>query len=134
VHLRGRSLGLVFAGGSVGTAARYGLSRLVLPVSGVPVGTLAVNVVGAFVLGLLLERLARTGPDDGRRRDLRLGVGTGVLGGFTTYSALATDTASLLSAGRLAGAAGYAFGTLVLGLLAAATGIWVAGRGARGPR
>lgn len=128
VHLRWRSVGVVFAGGALGTAARVGLSRLVPPLGAVPVATLLINVAGAFVLGLLLERLARAGPDDGWRRDLRLGVGTGVLGGFTTYSALATDTASLLSAGHPAPAVAYAVGTLVFGLLAAAAGIRCAGR------
>ncbi len=134
VHLRGRSVGLVFVGGALGTGARYGLSRLVPPLAGVPVATLLINVVGALVLGLLLGRLARAGSDEGWRRDLRLGAGTGVLGGFTTYSALATDTASLLAAGHPAPAVGYAVGTLVLGLLAAAAGSRYAGRPGEGAR
>lgn len=124
VHLRWRNIGLVFLGGTLGTAARVALGRLVPPVAAIPVATGAINVVGAFLLGLLLERLARAGPDDRWRRDLRLGVGTGMLGGFTTYSALATDTATLVSAGRAAAAIGYALATLVLGLLAAAMGVW----------
>ncbi len=127
MHLRGRSIVLVFAGGTIGTGLRYGLSRLVPPWAGVPVAVLGINVLGAFVLGLLLESLPRAGSDDGWRRDLRLGVGTGVLGGFTTYSALATDTATLLAGGHPAYGVGYATGTLVLGLLAAALGIWSAG-------
>jgi CrcB protein len=134
VHLRWRSVGLVFAGGALGTGVRYGLSRLTPPLAGVPVAILAINVLGAFLLGLLLEGLARAGSDDGWRRDLRLAVGTGVLGGFTTYSALAEDTASLLSAGHPGRAVGYAVTTLVLGLLAAASGIWCAGRRSAGSR
>jgi CrcB protein len=134
VHLRWRSVGLVFVGGALGTELRYGLSGVTPPLAGVPVATLAINVLGAFVLGLLLEGLVRAGSDVGWRQDLRLGVGTGVLGGFTTYSALATDTASLLSAGHPGRAVGYAVGTLVLGLVAAAFGIWSAGRRSTGRR
>lgn len=123
VHLRGRSLGLVFLGGAAGTALRAAASAVGPPLRGVPVTVLVVNVVGAFLLGLLLQRLHRAGPDDGRRRDLRLLLGTGLLGGFTTYSALAADTAALLSDGRAGEAAVYAGGTLVLGLVAAFLGL-----------
>lgn len=130
VHLRWRSLGLVFLGGALGTAGRYVISTAVPHLGRVPVAVLAINVLGAFALGLLLTRLARAGPDDGIRRDLRLVVGTGVLGGFTTYSALATDTATLLAEGHPGRAAAYALGTLLLGLAAAAAGTWC---GARGP-
>ncbi len=123
MHLRGRSLGLVFVGGAVGTGLRAAASAVGPPLRGVPVTVLVVNVVGAFLLGLLLQRLHRAGPDDGRRRDLRLLLGTGLLGGFTTYSALAADTAALLSDGRVGGAVLYAGGTLVLGLAAALLGL-----------
>jgi CrcB protein len=123
VHLRARSLGLVFAGGAIGTGVRATISSGVPTLRGVPVAVLVVNVVGAFLLGLLLQRLYRAGPDEGRRLDLRLLLGTGLLGGFTTYSALAADTAGLLGDGRAGWAVLYAGGTLVLGLLAALVGL-----------
>ena len=123
MHLRGRSLLLVFVGGALGTAARAGLSRVVPHLQGVPVGILAINVVGAFLLGMLLERLRLSGSDEGGRRDLRLFLGTGVLGGFTTYSALATDTVVLLADGSSVRAALYAVGTVGLGLAAAVLGL-----------
>jgi len=123
VHLRWRYLGLVFAGGTAGTALRELLAISVPPVAGVAVVILAINVLGAFLLGLLLETLAGLGPDEGRRRQLRLLLGTGVLGGFTTYSALATDTALLLADNRAATALLYALGTLVCGALASWAGI-----------
>jgi len=85
---------------------------------------LLINVVGAFALGLLLESLVRRGPDAGRRRDLRLLVGTGVLGGFTTYSALAVDTATLLG-DALPIAINYGVGSVVLGAVASWVGITV---------
>src|SRR5699024_11239433 len=62
--------------------------------SDLPVGTFLANISGAFLLGLLVESLSRRGADHGRRRDLRLLLGTGLLGGYTTYSALANDTRS----------------------------------------
>ena len=123
MHLRAGSLGLVFVGGAVGTGARAAVPAAAPPLAGVPVAVLAVNVVGAFLLGLLLQRLLRPGPDEGRRRDLRLLLGTGLLGGFTTYSALAVDTAALVAGGRAGGAVLYAGGTLVLGLVAALVGL-----------
>ena len=123
VHLRWQHLALVFAGGTVGTAVRELLAISVPPVAGVAVVIVGINVFGAFLLGLLLETLARSGPDDGRRRQLRLLLGTGVLGGFTTYSALATDTSLLLADDRVGTALLYALGTVIVGAITAWAGI-----------
>ena len=84
--------------------------------------------IGAFLLGLLLESLLRRGPDAGRRRDLRLLFGTGVLGGFTTYSALAADSSVLLIEGSALVGVLYAVGSVVLGVLASWGGIVLARR------
>ncbi|TFB98705.1 CrcB family protein [Cryobacterium adonitolivorans] len=127
VHLRWHHLALVFAGGTVGTALRELLAISVPPVAGVTVSIAAINIVGAFLLGLLLETLARRGPDEGRRRQLRLLLGTGVLGGFTTYSALATDTSLLLADSRLGTALLYALGTVLVGAAASWAGIGASG-------
>lgn len=133
-YLQGRLAGLVFLGGAAGTLARWATGLAVPHVARVPLATLAVNVVGAFVLGALLEHLARRGPDEGRRRALRLTLGTGFCGGFTTYSALANDTDTLLRQGPVGHALAYAGATLVLGFAASALGIALArrslGRGA----
>lgn len=94
-----RPLVLVALGGAAGTTARYLLGETISDVAGMPFGIFAINLTGAFLLGWLIEALARYGPDTGRRRDLRLLLGTGVIGGFTTYSALAADTAVLLRDG-----------------------------------
>ncbi len=128
VHLRWRYLGLVAVGGAIGTGVRAALAAALPPGAGISWTILAINVVGAFCLGLLLEALAHRGPDVGRRRGLRLFVGTGVLGGFTTYSTLADDTAQLLDAGRWAAGSGYALLSLVLGLAAVAAGVGLAAR------
>ena len=137
VHLRWRSIGLVVLGGTIGTGLREALALTFPAAPGtLPVTILLINLVGAFALGLLLETLVRRGPDDGRRRDLRLLVGTGVLGGFTTYSTLTDDTARLLAAGRWGAGSGYALLSVVLGLAAVGAGLWVAGlvRGREGAR
>jgi fluoride exporter len=127
-HLRWRHLGLVAAGGAIGTGVRAVLAAAFPPGAGISWTILAINVVGAFCLGLLLEALAHRGPDVGRRRTLRLFVGTGVFGGFTTYSTLADDTAQLLDAGRWAAGSGYALLSVVLGLAAVVAGLWFAAR------
>jgi CrcB protein len=128
VHLRLRSLGLVWLGGASGSAARYAVTQRVPPLRELPLGTLLVNVVGAFLLGLLLERLLREGDDLGARRDLRLLLGTGFLGGFTTYSALATDAVELVAEHQPGRAVAYGLGTLLLGGLAALVGLWCGAR------
>ncbi len=130
LHLRPRFIALVAAGGVVGTALREG-STLVFPTpsGGFPFIVFAINLLGAFALGALLEFLTRTGPDVGWRRDLRLGVGTGVIGGFTTYSAFAGDTALLIAADSPGLAVLYALGTVSLGAVATSLGILVAGLG-----
>lgn len=110
-----------------GTLARYGLSEVLPTPAGLPVGTFLINIAGAFALGLFLEALARRGPDAGRRRALRLLLGTGFLGGFTTYSALAVDSALLLGGGRAAVGLGYLAVSVLVGLGATALGILAGG-------
>ncbi|AEE45366.1 camphor resistance protein CrcB [Cellulomonas fimi] len=128
LHRDPRLVVAVAAGGAVGTVARYGLAQLLPPGDGVPWATLTANVVGAFLLGLLLEALARSGPDVGRRRLARLGLGTGVLGGFTTYSAFAVELDARLRDGHALLALGYAAGSIALGLAACALGVVVGAR------
>jgi CrcB protein len=124
VHLQWRYLGLVFLGGTVGTALREALSLAFPPIDArLPLTTFGINLLGALLLGLLLEALVRRGIDAGARRAARLLVGTGLLGGFTTYSALATDTALLLHGGSVGLALAYALGTVLLGGVATWLGI-----------
>lgn len=83
---------LVAVGGAIGAVARYGVGLGAARWFGLafPWGTLAVNVVGGLLMGLLA---ARTGPD---QESLRLALGVGVLGGFTTFSAFSLETVRLM--------------------------------------
>lgn len=128
MHLRWRYLGLVFLGGTVGTALRAALELALPPVdlasgSRLPLTTLGINLLGALLLGLLLEALGRGGLDADGRRTARVLLGTGLLGGFTTYSALATDSAVLLQGGAVGVALAYMVGTVLFGGLATWLGI-----------
>ena len=114
-NVKVRRLLLVALGGTVGTAARLGLSLALPDGGGFPVAVLLANIVGAFLIGVLAARLPAAA-------DLRLLLGTGVLGGFTTYSAFITGTLALWTQAPLLAFA-YAAGSLVLGLAAAALGL-----------
>jgi CrcB protein len=124
---------LVAAGGAVGSLGRYGLAQALPAQHGWPVGTLTANLVGAFLLGVLLEALGRRGPETPGVLRARLALGTGVLGGFTTFSALALETERLLAAGAVGTGLGYAAVSVVGGALCAVAGVAavaaVAGRG-----
>ncbi|KYH43353.1 hypothetical protein AZH51_13315 [Branchiibius sp. NY16-3462-2] len=132
MHLRAPYVGLVFAGGVGGTAAREGLSLAFPGGGGFPLTIFLVNLTGAFALGVLLEALLRLGPDAGRRRRLRLLLGTGFLGGYTTYSTFAVGTVQLLQTGQHATGWTYAVATVVLGALATTAGIIVGAITTRG--
>lgn len=122
-------LGLVVLGGAVGSLGRAAISAALAATidgRGLPFATLLVNVTGAFALGLLVEVIAHR--SDPARRRIRLLLGTGLLGGFTTYSLLAGELAESLLAGRYALTAVYAAATLLGGALASWLGL-LAGRG-----
>ncbi|WP_226533781.1 fluoride efflux transporter FluC [Microbacterium paraoxydans] len=118
-----RRILFVAAGGTVGTAARLGLGLALPDADGFPVAVLLANVLGAVLIGVLAARLPASA-------DLRLALGTGVLGGFTTYSAFMTGAVQLWADAPVLAAA-YAVGSLVLGLAGAALGLRI-GRPRRG--
>lgn len=129
VHARPIALAAVGIGALIGTPCRY-LVGLWFPHAegGWPATTFAINIVGAFLLGVVLEGLSRLGPDTRWRRHVRLLVGTGILGSFTTYSALAVDTDLLLRGHHWWPAVSYAVGTVLAGLVATAAGIAISAR------
>ena len=118
---------LVFVGGCFGTLARYGIASWVPDASdAVPYGTLFINLAGALLLGGLLESLARRGEDKGKRQVIRLGIGTGFMGAFTTYSTLAVEVALLSRHNHNVLAVTYAVLSVVGGLICCAAGIHMA--------
>ena len=124
-----RLVALVAAGGAVGTSARWALVETVgSTAGGWPTATFVANLLGSFLLGVLLEGLLRRGPETPRRQRLRLGLGTGVLGGFTTFSSLALELERLLAGGQVGTGVLYGVASLVLGLVACLLGIALAAR------
>jgi fluoride exporter len=119
-----RSVLAVLGGGAVGTGLRLAVD-LALPHGGAvfPVGTLLVNLVGAFALGLLVGRVWPDAPEW-----LRAGLGPGLLGSFTTFSALTVSAVELTAAGTVAVAVAYVAASLLGGLLAAALGLRLGSR------
>ena len=114
-------LGAILAGGAVGTIGRYLLESVFPAAAGQwPWATFTINVAGAFLLGVLLFALARRGADTGSRRLLRLMLGTGVLGAFTTYSTFAVEVHALFGGGHLGTGMGYALASVATGVVAAA--------------
>lgn len=114
----------VALGGAIGASARYmtNLAALRLAGPGFPWGTLAVNVAGSFLMGLLVGLLAQR---DAQR--LAPFLMTGVLGGFTTFSAFSLDALTLWERGQTGLAALYVAGSVLLSLAGIVAGV-AAGR------
>lgn len=112
------------AGGVLGTLARYGLTAWVHSRTGTefPWGTLAVNVLGSFLLGFALRgsETAALSPE------VRTLLTAGFCGAFTTFSTLSWETVALLQAGAWGRAAAYALGSLGLGIAAVYAGLSLA--------
>jgi CrcB protein len=115
---------IVFVGGGIGAALRHGVNiaslRLLGP--GFPWGTLTVNVVGSLVMGLLAAWFAFKGAST---EPWRLFLATGILGGFTTFSAFSLDVAVMIERQAFANAGLYV-GVSVLGSVGALfLGLWL---------
>jgi CrcB protein len=124
LHTQPLPVCLVAVGGALGTAARYGVSLALPTTTGRwPLGTFVVNMVGSFVLGALIEGLARRGPDSGRRQQARLLVGTGFCGALTTFSTLAVESDLLVRSHNSALALAYAAVSLAGGLVMTTLGV-----------
>lgn len=109
-------------GGAAGTGARYLLSGWLLRAAGpgLPWGTLAVNVIGSFLLGLIMQVSLTTGLIS---PTLRLGLTTGVMGGFTTYSTFNYETLQYLQQNEWLAAFTNVAATLLVCLAAGALGV-----------
>ncbi|ODT06213.1 MAG: camphor resistance protein CrcB [Mesorhizobium sp. SCN 65-20] len=116
---------LVAVGGAVGASLRHLANLVSLRLFGpnFPWGTVVINIVGSLAMGLFIGWLARKA---GASNELRLFVATGILGGFTTFSAFSLDFATLWERGSLAAAAFYASASVVGAILALFFGLWLA--------
>lgn len=121
-----RHAGLVALGGAIGAVIRFaislGVGRMVGP-RGVPAATLGINLLGSFVIGYLAVSLAS--PDAGGSKS-RLFWMTGVLGGFTTFSAFSLETNTMLDDGRRGLALAYVAASVVGCIASAAVGMRLA--------
>jgi len=118
-----KHLAFVAVGGAIGSGLRHlvNLAALRLLGPGFPAGTLAVNVIGGLAMGLLVGWLALRYSGGGQ--GLRLFLATGVLGGFTTFSAFSLDAVTLWERGEPAIAALYVVASVVLAIAAVAVGL-----------
>ena len=126
--MRGKGLNIklnlliIALGGALGAVSRFLLSNGVSRALGsaLPYGTLVINIVGCFAMGLLMTIIVD--------REMlpaawRLFLCVGFLGGFTTFSSFGYEALMLLTEGRLLAALAYVGGSVVLGLVAAAAGV-----------
>jgi len=133
LHLRPSAMAWIFAGGIAGTALRYYIEKAMLhDGASWPWATFLINLTGAFILGGLLEGLARLGDDSGWRRRARLCGGTGFCGAYTTYSAFALEIVLLGRNGHFGTAISYGLVSVVCGVLTAWLGIVIMGSVHRG--
>lgn len=117
---------LVGLGGALGSICRYGISRLVVTApSAFPWNTLAVNLAGCFLIGLLM---GWGGPEKGLQLGTRLLWVTGFCGGFTTFSTFSWEGLALLKAGNVGGFLFYAGLSLIVGFSLTVLGFWISGK------
>lgn len=114
---------LVMLGGAVGSLARYMVGRGTMAWfgPGYPWGTLAVNLIGGFLMGALAGALARIGGSE----NTRLLIGIGILGGFTTFSSFSLDTVTMIERGDWGMALSYALVSVTGSVAALFAGLYL---------
>lgn len=113
---------LAMTGGAIGSGARYLVNVAYARVVGTtyPWSTLTVNIVGCLAMGLVTELVLRR---LGGSAEARVFLATGILGGFTTFSAFALDFAALMRGGETFAALGYVFLSVVISIAAVIAGL-----------
>lgn len=116
---------LIAAGGALGAVSRHAVNQACLRYIGpeYPWGILAVNIAGSFALGLLVGWLALAGRPDAT--EMRLALGVGFLGAFTTMSAFALDIVLMLERRELVTALVYGGGTVMASIMAVMAGLFL---------
>lgn len=114
---------LVAAGGAIGASLRHlsGIVALRIMGLGFPWGTLFVNVLGSLLMGLFVAWMTKK---SGVSNDMRFFVATGILGGFTTFSAFSLDVANMIERGEMGGAFAYISASVIISLVAVFIGLW----------
>jgi fluoride exporter len=112
----------VMAGGAIGAGLRYMTGMALAGRGGFPFATLTVNLIGGFAMGLLAAFVMRGAASEG----VRLFVGVGILGGFTTFSAFSLESFQMIERGQMMMAAGYAVASVIGSIAALAIGFAVA--------
>lgn len=114
----------VAIGGAIGSMGRFAVMSLIGKVNPgeFPYGTFAVNILGSFLMGLLIALIATFLPS--RAKDLHLLLAVGVLGGFTTFSTFSLDIFLLFERGVIAEALLYAVSSIVVSVAALMIGMW----------
>jgi fluoride exporter len=114
---------LVAFGGAIGACLRYlvGVWTLTNLAPGLPFATWSVNIAGSFAMGLLAGWLVRVDGGDA----LRLLLGVGVLGGFTTFSAFSLDIFTMINRNEIGLAAAYAVSSVAGSVIALVAGLWL---------
>ena len=118
-----KQLLLIFLGGGAGSVLRFLISKNLNPLTGLPLGTLLVNLLGSLLIGIFLGL--------GLKQELlspnaTLFLATGFCGGFTTFSAFSYENQALLKAGDFLTFGLYAAGSIFLGIAAVLIGLWLA--------
>jgi len=114
---------IVAAGGAIGAGFRHlaGMGAMRWFGAAFPYGTLFVNIAGSLIMGLFIAWLSKR---TGSSNELRLFVATGILGGFTTFSAFSLDVANLVERGAMGSAVTYVLTSVILSVIAVFIGLW----------
>jgi CrcB protein len=115
---------LVFVGGGLGASLRHTVNMVCARIMGTafPWGTFIINITGSIVMGLIAGYLAFRGEVS---QPWRLFLMTGILGGYTTFSAFSLDAALLYERGALGLAAAYVLGSVILSIAGLFAGLWL---------
>lgn len=114
---------IVILGAALGGGARHGVNvgvARLLPGLGFPLSTLIINVTGSFLMGVIAESFALRGAAS---HPLRLFLTTGILGGFTTFSAFSLDAVTLYERGEVGAAVVYVLASVIVALIALVAGL-----------
>jgi CrcB protein len=124
--IKGKEMTLIYIaiGGAIGSVLRYLMMVKTTAIMGVnfPYGTMVVNIIGSFCMGLLIGYLSKTLPHS---MEWRAFLAIGVLGGFTTFSSFSLDVVTLIERSQIAQAATYSIASVVISVIALFAGLHI---------